>query len=405
MGFGAQPYTLTKADIDAVLGYDVSAHEPRHADSGADQIDAGDLVAGADPRSSAHASRHASGEADEVTPAAIGAIAITGEGLKGWHQQWTEYIDQGGAVAPDIIWDTDQVTFRCRDDADELRVYSDSNSEPFAWTRMRMILRLRRDIYGTDTVEAYIVLTSGNVDVKSVLDTAGYVGFKYIGNDLSAITGGESGSTVTSLGETLADATWVEARYINGSRVEFYVDGVLKAVHTTNIPSATPGGTRLVYQVLGTFDGIRSFNSSKPILTYNHETDYITDLPSDQKVSGRVVRGQAGENLAIFEVCYMKSDGKLWKAQADAAATMPALYMATEAILADAYGTFLTDGYARDDSWNWTVGAILHAFDDTAGAMIQTAPSDTGDQVQRVGIAVTADVVFFKPDITMVEIA
>lgn len=131
----------------------------------------------------------------------------------------------------------------------------------------------------------------------------------------------------------------------------------------------------------------------------------LIEVPADHEVLGRTVRGQAGENLALFEVCYLKSDGKLWKSKADAAATMPALYMATGALAAEAYGTFLVLGYARDDTWNWTVGGFVYAFDDTGGAMIQVAPSDSGDQVQRLGIAVTADLVFFKPDLTILEIA
>lgn len=36
----------------------------------------------------------------------------------------------------------------------------------------------------------------------------------------------------------------------------------------------------------------------------------------------------AGENLVSKNICYRKLDGKLWKAQADAAATMPGMALA-----------------------------------------------------------------------------
>ena len=130
----------------------------------------------------------------------------------------------------------------------------------------------------------------------------------------------------------------------------------------------------------------------------------VRDDIADGHYSGLTTRARAGEALALFDVCYMKSDGKLWKAKADAAATMPGLYMATEALAADAYGTFLVLGYARDNTWTWTGGGILYVSDTTAGAMTQTAPSDPGEQVQRLGIAMTAHVVYFNPDLTVVEV-
>lgn len=126
-------------------------------------------------------------------------------------------------------------------------------------------------------------------------------------------------------------------------------------------------------------------------------------LGTDHTWCGLTCDGTAGEDLAIGEVCYLKSDGKFWKSDADAAATMPVVAMATAAISADASGVFLLMGFYRDDTWNWTIGGFLYAST-TAGAMTQTAPSGSGDQVQKVGIALTADIVYFNPDITIVEI-
>jgi len=48
------------------VAMDISAHKGRHASGGADEIAAGDLVAGADPRSSSHETRHESGGADAL---------------------------------------------------------------------------------------------------------------------------------------------------------------------------------------------------------------------------------------------------------------------------------------------------------------------------------------------------
>lgn len=131
----------------------------------------------------------------------------------------------------------------------------------------------------------------------------------------------------------------------------------------------------------------------------------LTVPGSDHGTSGTTIAGTAGEGLAIGDVAYLKSDGKWWKADADAQATADGLLgMATAAISTDASGVFLLHGLYRDDTWNWTVGGRLYVGA-TPGNPTQTAPSTTG-QIQRiVGYALTADVACFCPDTTFVELS
>lgn len=136
----------------------------------------------------------------------------------------------------------------------------------------------------------------------------------------------------------------------------------------------------------------------------NVRINLIQALASDHIWLGTTATLTAGEALVIGDVCYAKSDGKMWKADADAAATMPVVAMATGTIAADATGEFLLLGYIRDDTWNWTVGGLLYAHT-TPGNPTQTAPSGTGDQVQVLGVAVTADIIFFCPSLELVEIS
>lgn len=134
--------------------------------------------------------------------------------------------------------------------------------------------------------------------------------------------------------------------------------------------------------------------------------DLEESLATSDTYTGLTCYGQAGENLAQWDVCYLKDDKKWYKAKADAAATMPAVVMATEAINADAYGILLLYGFVRDDDWTaWTIGGLLYPFDDTAGLMTQTLVSDSGDQVQIVGIAFDEKVIFWNPSLEIVEIA
>lgn len=129
--------------------------------------------------------------------------------------------------------------------------------------------------------------------------------------------------------------------------------------------------------------------------------DFVPD--NDNTVSGETFTGTAGENLAFGDMVYLKSDGKYWKSDADAAATMPVRAMATGTILADASGTFLKKGIVRNDALTLTVGGNIYAST-TAGGQVQTAPSGTGDQVQIIGEANHADYFWFEPDPNLLEI-
>ena len=129
-------------------------------------------------------------------------------------------------------------------------------------------------------------------------------------------------------------------------------------------------------------------------------------LGTDHTWSGLTATLTAGANLTIGQCCYVGADGKMELADADAAATMPIVAMATGSISENATGIFLLHGFFRDDSaWEWaTLGGLLYGDTTTAGAMNQTAPSGAADIVQVVGVAMTADIVYFCPDKTTVEI-
>ncbi|GAI76814.1 unnamed protein product, partial [marine sediment metagenome] len=130
-------------------------------------------------------------------------------------------------------------------------------------------------------------------------------------------------------------------------------------------------------------------------------------LADDLTVCGTTCDGTAGENLAQFDVCYLKNDGKYWKADADAVTSMPVIAMATAAITADASGVFLLLGFVRKDAWAWAMGGLLYADEGTGGTiggMTQTAPAGAGDQVQVIGIAITADIIYLCPCLELVEV-
>jgi hypothetical protein len=131
---------------------------------------------------------------------------------------------------------------------------------------------------------------------------------------------------------------------------------------------------------------------------------------ADGEVSGELALFQAGEDLTAGEVVYFKSDGKVYKAVATAAATSRCIAMATASIGINSMGPFLLKGFARFNSEfpTWTVGGALYTPEaETSQKNVpeQAAPDTDGDFVQIVGYAISADAIYFNPDSTVVEVA
>lgn len=118
---------------------------------------------------------------------------------------------------------------------------------------------------------------------------------------------------------------------------------------------------------------------------------------SDVSYSGFTSTLTAGENLAFGDPVYIKSDGKVWKADANGSSTYPCMGMATETISADASGVILLFGFARNDAWSWTVGGVIYLS--TAAGLTQTQPSATDEVIQVLGIASHADRLLFNPSV------
>jgi len=130
----------------------------------------------------------------------------------------------------------------------------------------------------------------------------------------------------------------------------------------------------------------------------------VAEPSADVTATGFQESVTVGEGVAFGQLLYLKSDGKWWLSDADAAATMPGMRMALATASADAACNVLVLGRARNDAWVWTVGGLIYASD-TAGAITQTAVSGTGDHLQVVGIAYHADKMIFCPSPVLAEVA
>jgi hypothetical protein len=128
-------------------------------------------------------------------------------------------------------------------------------------------------------------------------------------------------------------------------------------------------------------------------------------LADDHSYSGLLDSQPVGESVVFGDLLYFDWTATEWKkAKADAAATTPAMRIALESKGDGEECLMLVLGYIRDDSAFEFTSAIAYLSDGTAGAILYAAPSDSGDQVQRVGIGISADIMYFNPSIDVGEI-
>jgi len=126
------------------------------------------------------------------------------------------------------------------------------------------------------------------------------------------------------------------------------------------------------------------------------------DLPaSDHTANGTCTNAiLSGATVAAFNLVMMGTGGKWILVDADAIATCKGLMAIaleakndTEAML-----VALPNSFVRDDTWNWTVGDTLYASE-TAGGISNAIPTGADGVVKPIGVAISADVIYFNPSL------
>jgi hypothetical protein len=110
--------------------------------------------------------------------------------------------------------------------------------------------------------------------------------------------------------------------------------------------------------------------------------------------TGEVTIETVASSQTIYNAVYLSSSG--WAAaRANADSTLPALGMALET------GTgakkILLRGYVRNTSWSFTKGNLIYVSTSSAGAITATKPSTSGNRIDIIGVAVSADIIYFNP--------
>lgn len=136
--------------------------------------------------------------------------------------------------------------------------------------------------------------------------------------------------------------------------------------------------------------------------TFDTPGSQANDLSSDQSWSGQTRNMTAGENLSFGDLTYIKSDGKRWKADADADASMILPAFCVEAGNAEATLEFLYWGWIRDDTAfsGLSIGRVYGSV--TAGAVSGSAPG-SGKHLNVVAYCEDAGSVLFLAERVVIE--
>ena len=130
------------------------------------------------------------------------------------------------------------------------------------------------------------------------------------------------------------------------------------------------------------------------------------DFSTEHSGHGITLTMEAGETLTLGQAVYVDANGKAQHPDVDAATVTgkPAIGIAMTGASSGASVNVMVLGMFRDATYDFTPGAAV-IMTGTDGALTTTA-GDTaadGDIVQRVGIAITADMLFVMPSIDEIE--
>ena len=224
------------------------------------------------------------------------------------------------------------------------------------------------------------------------------------GNVLTTGTLGAGATTVTDLTDSALTASQILASDANKKLTSLAVatyPSLAELVYVKGVTSAiqTQLGTKLANVIEDTTPQLGGN------LDLNQFSVQLSASPtSDHTANGNIVTLTAGTALVFGDVCYMGSDGKMEKGDADLTGNLVPFAICLATIAENATGLFaLAPSFVRDDTWAWASLGLPVFLSATAGALTQTAPSGAAQEIQIIGIAITADIMYFNPQLIQAE--
>ena len=241
---------------------------------------------------------------------------------------------------------------------------------------------------GTSSIQNSLVSIDVSGNISQVDDTHHYIGND---TDLDIYHTGAYGGVHNNTGGLYIDAASGEAIIFRISATLAVTIASNQVVTFTELPVTPSEAPTTDYQV-----------ANKKYVDDAALWDSTPDV--NQTGSGDTTIMTVDSTATVFGTAlYIAPSGNLEEADASDSTSVPCIALALEA--GGGEKEVLLGGFIRNDSWNWTdIGKPVY-LSTTIGGLTQTAPSVSGEQVQIVGIAKSADIVYFIPDLTVVEIA
>ncbi len=116
--------------------------------------------------------------------------------------------------------------------------------------------------------------------------------------------------------------------------------------------------------------------------------------------SGTTITLQSSVAISQYDTVYISGNRTVAPASADSATpNLPCIGIALNSAAGAAVDVeILIHGVVTNDSWSWTANDKIY-LSETAGALTTTAPSDVGDYVQLVAVAITDDTILVNPSL------
>lgn len=322
----------------------------------------------------------------EVADFAASAIVTAADTISGNDNDTTiptsaavkDYADSvaGGSVATDAIWDAK----------------GDIAGGTGANTAARLPVGTNGQFLKADSTQ-----TTG-----LIWDTIAGGGDLLSTNNLSDLTNAATALTNLGLTATAAEINTLDG--ITASTAELNIlDGVTASAAELN---ALDGITATVTELNYT-DGVTSaiqtqLDAKAPKV--NPQLALDASQASDDNYAGITIDGRNNSGgVTQWDAVYINGSSEFVLADANGSGTYPAVGLAVGTVAGGGATTVITHGVVRNDAWTWTVGGVIY-LSTTAGGLTQSAPSTSGDKVQVMGIAISADEMLVMPQLTYITI-
>jgi hypothetical protein len=240
-------------------------------------------------------------------------------------------------------------------------------------------------------------------NTKGTPGSTGATGAGYGGTSTTSLaigTGSKSLTTQTGLAYVVGSYV----RLVSAADVANYMEGTVSAytsgtgAMTVSVGVTGGSGTHTDWNVslagkLGETQTIP--NLIVETLDLQGGVTHSAALATDDTYNGTTIAGLNNSGgVTQWEIVYLNASSQWVLADANGTGTYPARGIAIATATTGNATTVLIQGTVRNDAWDWTPGGTLY-LSATPGALTQSAPSTSGDKVQQVGYALTADIAAF----------